>query len=244
MINVDQGFRAPNLYDLTARSGDAGPGYQLPNPALAAESSLTIEGGVKVEAERVQATGFVYRTHIRDFIARRATTCPAALADQCGSADAVFQAVNADAAVVRGVEAAARVRLGAGVVLEGTATWTRGDSVPAGIEDMGEPLPKIPPVHGVAVLRKHGRRYVAELALRWAAAQRRLAPRDMADRRIPAGGTPGHAVVDARVGGELGNGVRATLALENLLDSPYRVHGSGVDGAGLGAVLSIAGELR
>lgn len=40
------------------------------------------------------------------------------------------------------------------------------------------------------------------------------------------------------------NGMRATLALENLFDSPYRVHGSGVDGAGLGAVLSIAGALR
>lgn len=101
VVNVDQGFRAPNLYDLTAQSGDAGPGYQLPNPALTAESSLTIEAGLKIEASRVQASGFVHRTRIRDFITREAAICPAALADRCGDSATVFRTTNASRRAAR-----------------------------------------------------------------------------------------------------------------------------------------------
>lgn len=109
---------------------------------------------------------------------------------------------------------------------------------------MAEPLPKVPPLHGMVTVRKRTQRHSAELALRWAAAQRRLSPRDRSDVRIPEGGTPEYAVVDARVGGAVGDNVRATVAVENALDAPYRVHGSGVDGAGFGIVLSIAGAFR
>jgi outer membrane receptor protein involved in Fe transport len=242
VINVDRGFRAPNLYDLTARSGDAGPGYQLPNPMLTAESSVALEGGLQVRTDRLQWSGFLYRTRIRDFITREPTVCPVTLTERCGDAGAVFRMVNADAAIVRGLETAARWNAGAGVTIEGSATWTHGDSVLA--DGTIEPLPKVPPLHGVVVARREARRHFIELGLRWATAQRRLAPRDEGDPRIPAGGTPGHAVLDVRIGGQISRGLRATLALENLLDRPYRIHGSGVDGAGFGAVLGLAGAFR
>ena len=87
-------------------------------------------------------------------------------------------------------------------------------------------------------------RVAASLALRWALPQRRLSPLDVADSRIPPGGTPGHAIFDAHIAMDLRDGLRATLALENLLDSPHRVHGSGVDGAGRGVVVSIISEMR
>jgi outer membrane receptor protein involved in Fe transport len=240
-LGVDQGFRTPNLYDLTATTGDAGPGYQLPNPGLAAESSLSFEGGLRWQTERLQLAGYVHHTRIRDFITRAPSMCPPELADRCGDAGDVFRMVNADQAVIRGVETSARWQAAAGVVLEGSATWTHGDAI---TDAMSEPLPKVPPIHGAVVARREASRWFVEAALRWATAQRRLAPRDESDARIPMGGTPGYAVVDVRAGGQIDEHISASLALENLFDSPYRVHGSGVDGAGLGAVLSVTGTFR
>lgn len=241
-VHVDRAFRAPNLYDLTARSSSAGPGYQLPNPALEAETAGSLEAGIQVRSRRLVADVFGYVSNLRDFITREQTSCPPELADRCGDADAVFRAVNADAAAIRGLEAAARLELGAGLSLLGSATWTRGDARFA--DGMSEPLPKVPPLHGAAMLSKQGARVVASLALRWALPQRRLSPLDVADSRIPPGGTPGHAIFDARIGMDLRDGLRATLVLENLFDRPHRVHGSGVDGAARGVVVGILSEIR
>lgn len=240
-LNVDQGFRAPNLYDLTAQTGGSGPGYQLPNPDLAAESSLTTEIGLELRQEHVAVSGFAYQTRIDDFIAREPTECPAQLIDRCGDAEAVYRAINADTAHIRGVELAAAIRSGR-VTIQGTATWTRGDRTPATMAE-SEPVPKIPPVHGSLAVRRESRTWFAEVVGRWALAQTRLAPRDIADRRIPDGGTPGYAVLDARIGGAIYSRVRATLTVENILNDPYRVHGSGVDGAGFGAIVSLSSRL-
>lgn len=240
-VHVDRAFRAPNLYDLTARSSGSGPGYQLPNPGLTAETARSLEAGIQVRSRRLMGDVFGYVTNLRDFITRQPASCPPELVDRCGDAGAVFRAVNADAATVRGLEAAARAELGAGLSLFASATWTRGDARFA--DGMTEPLAKIPPLHGAAMLSRQGTRVVASVAVRWALPQRRLAPLDVADSRIPTGGTPGHAIFDARIGADLRDGLRATLVLENLLDSPHRVHGSGVDGAGRGAVVSIIGEI-
>lgn len=241
-FNLDQGYRAPNLYDLTARSGGSGPGYQLPNPDLEAESSLTAELGLDVRHERFRMSGFVYQTRIDNFIAREPTTCPDALSDRCSTAEVVYRTTNADSALVRGVELAAAGQLGPYAV-QTSATWTRGERAlhAAGTE---EPLPKMPPVHGAVTVRRASPRWFIEVVGRWALAQNVLAPRDIADRRIPDGGTPGYTVLDARVGGRIRNRLRATLTVHNLTDRPYRIHGSGVDGAGLGAIVTLSGGIR
>ncbi|ACY18791.1 TonB-dependent receptor [Haliangium ochraceum] len=242
LVHAAQAFRAPNLYDLTAQSGGSGPGYQRPNPALVAETARSLEVGVQVRHPRLSGELFAYRSHLRDFITRRESECPLELAARCGDAEAVFRAVNADTASIRGVEAALRAELGAGARVHASATWTRGDARSAA--GMSEPLPKIPPLRGAAVLSAERMSGFGAVAVRWALPQRRLAPRDRADARIPDGGTPGYAVVDARLGAALGDGWRATLMLENLFGTPYRVHGSGVDGPGRGVVLGLEAELR
>lgn len=240
-VNVDQGFRAPNLYDLTAQTGGSGPGYQLPNPALSAETSLAAEVGLAWQQESVQISAFAYQMRIDDFIAREPTACPAELLDRCGDADNVYRAVNAESAMIRGVEMAALVRAGR-LTVQGTATWTRGDRT---LDAAGEsePLPKIPPIHGSLAVRRQWPAWFLEVVGRRAMAQTRLAPRDIDDARIPDGGTPGYSVLDARIGGYIHRRLRAVLTVENIFNAPYRVHGSGVDGAGFGAVLSLTGRL-
>lgn len=239
--NIDQGFRAPNLDDLTARS-DEGPGFQIANPDLQPETSLTLEGGLVVRRPWLVASGFAYQSFIDDFIGRIATECPPALAAQCGTAENVYTLTNAASASIHGVEMAAEARLPAGVRLFGNATWTVATRiVPAGA-DM--PESKIPPLSGRGGIRMDlGQgRYLVEGMARWALRQDRLSPADQTDSRIPPSGTPGYAVFDIRASARLDHRLRASLAVENLTNTAYRVHGSGVDGAGLGVIASITGS--
>jgi iron complex outermembrane receptor protein/hemoglobin/transferrin/lactoferrin receptor protein len=241
--NVNQGFRAPNLDDLTARSSE-GPGYQLPNPDLEPESSITFEAGVTVERGRVAGAVYGYETFVDGAITRDATTCPTELSAECGDADNVFVLVNADESRSQGVEASISLSLPEGLSVFATVTYTRSTRHTEGSEP--EPESKIPPLHGLTGVRMDfgGGKYFVESVAYWAARQDRLSPADIADKRIPPGGTPAYGVVDVRVGALFAQRFRATLAIGNLSDTRYRVHGSGVDGAGFGVIASISGRLQ
>ena len=68
----------------------------------------------------------------------------------------------------------------------------------------------------------------------------RLALRDETDsRRIPPGGTPSWTVLNLRAGATLSRSVRLSLALENLLDENYRIHGSGQNEPGRSLVFAL-----
>lgn len=239
--NVDQGFRAPNLDDLTARS-DEGPGFQLANPDLEPEESITFEAGLQVDHPRIAGAMYGYQTFIDGFITRDAAVCPPELVDQCGMAENVFALVNAEGARVEGVEAAFQVRLPAGVSVFATATFTRASRELG--DGMTQPESKIPPLSGRAGVRfdfGDGRWFVESLA-DWAIRQDRLSPADIADARIPPGGTPGYGVAHVRAGGRHGR-LRGTLRLENVTSTAYRVHGSGIDGPAFGVILSLSAAL-
>ena len=61
VAGVNQGFRAPNLDDLTSRQ-QTGPGFQRENPDLEPERSTAVEGGFTIEHERVSLSGHVFQT--------------------------------------------------------------------------------------------------------------------------------------------------------------------------------------
>jgi iron complex outermembrane receptor protein/hemoglobin/transferrin/lactoferrin receptor protein len=107
------------------------------------------------------------------------------------------------------------------------------------------PLSKTPPLSGTAELGwSHPAGFSASAATQWAAPQERLALADYSDGRIPRYGTPGFAVFHLRVGWRLDTRLAVSAVLENVLDAPYRFHGSSVNGAGRGVVLQLdAGQL-
>ena len=99
--------------------------------------------------------------------------------------------------------------------------------------------------------------FVPELGEWWAEAfvwavdgQYDLSLRDERDTsRIPdsdgdgfADGTPGFTIIGLRSGVHLSENALLTLTLENLGNVDYRVHGSGVNGAGLNLIFGL--ELR
>jgi outer membrane receptor protein involved in Fe transport len=99
---------------------------------------------------------------------------------------------------------------------------------------------RVPPLHGALEGRyRHAETGLyAGAALRWAAPQDRLAPADVADARIPTGGTPGWATVDLWGGLRLDERLLLSLVVENLFDVAYRVHGSSINGPGIGVMAS------
>ncbi|MBK8261670.1 MAG: hypothetical protein IPK80_10050 [Nannocystis sp.] len=60
---------------------------------------------------------------------------------------------------------------------------------------------------------------------------------DLDDPRIPAGGTPGFAVVDLRAGYRWRPNALLSLVFENVGNAAYRYHGSAVNGPARGLIL-------
>lgn len=250
VTNLEQGFRAPNLDDLTSRQ-QTGPGFQFENPALEPERSLTVELGVLARASWLKVDAWAFATlldHAMIRAVREADDCPPET-PQCRFSRTQLQLINAaDAARVFGFEGGATVYLPEAVTVRATGAWAWGDA-PNTSSRPGEPihgqvrvpLSRVPPLNGTVETRwRHlatGIYVVA--ALRWALAQRRLAPSDLSDARIPEGGTPGYAVVDLRAGIRLEDRLRIAFVFENVFDAAYRVHGSSINGPGRGLLAAV-----
>ena len=78
-----------------------------------------------------------------------------------------------------------------------------------------------------------------ELALAWALDQDQLHPHDVTDPRINPNGTPGWAILNLNVGGAIDRHSGWRVGLLNILDTYYRVHGSGIDAPGITLVLEL-----
>ena len=67
-----------------------------------------------------------------------------------------------------------------------------------------------------------------------------MTSRDARDtQRVPPGGTPGYVTVNLGGGWKFSENLELSVTLENITNEDYRVHGSGVNGAGFGIVASL-----
>ncbi len=236
-FNAEQGFRPPNLDDLSARQ-PTGRGFQLENADLRPERALTLEVGARLVLPWASLQGWVYQTYIRDVMERVAAECPDGDLE-CRAARAPIQLVNFEDSELHGLEGDLRLTPGLGITARATVAWAEGETdIPnrAG----RQPLSRIPPLNGAVELQYQHRRtgLYAGPVLRWAADQDQLSYGDQADARIPFGGTPGYQVWDLRLGLEKGP-LLVAIVMENLTDAPYRIHGSSVNGAGRGLVVNL-----
>ncbi len=247
-VNLDQGFRAPNMDDLTSRQ-QTGPGFQFENASLNPERSLSTEAGLTVDHPWVELSAFAYQTRIRDLIGRAPRTvdqCPLD-ATGCGTSQTRFQLVNLSGhAFVRGVEGDVRLYLPLDFRLRSTVSFAWGEgsnpiAATSADQPARRPLSRIPPLNGLVEAGWRGGPtglYVFGV-VRWAQAQTRLALADESDARIPEGGTPGYVLVDARVGYRLDPYMLIAAVAENLGNVAYRHHGSSVNGPGRGLSLQL-----
>lgn len=240
ITTFDHSHRTPNINDLTARQ-QTGPGFQFENPNLKPEKANTLEIGTRLRWMPFIVDLFGFYTQLQDAIVKAPQTsssCPDA-ATGCATSWSSLQLVNTDgASTLYGAEASALARFKMGIDLRATLTYTYGKSPnPLNPGEM-VPISRIPPLNGTAEFYyRFFQSWKAGAALRWATAQTRLAPADLDDiSRIPKGGTPGFAIFDFRLSYRAKNKWLASFVLENIFDSPYRYHGSSVNGAGIGGM--------
>lgn len=247
--SLEQGFRAPNLDDLTARQS-TGQGYQLENANLKSEIATTVEVGVKFNTRRLKGAFFVYNQRLKNAMERRLLTRTECTVSNgytdraCRSNRAPLQLVNLEGtAEVYGAEAELRARIAQSLALRLSAAYAFGEGPHPNPElDDQVPLSRIPPLNGTGELIWRQDGFFVTAATRWSKAQDRLSIGDIADARIPAGGTPGYLVFDLRTGLRVSNRTYLNAVLENLMDRRYRSHGSGIYGAGRSLNVQISVE--
>jgi iron complex outermembrane receptor protein/hemoglobin/transferrin/lactoferrin receptor protein len=244
LASIDQGFRPPNLDDLTSRTFTAG-GFQFENPKLQPERSVSYELGTRVRTRRVDVDAFGYVTVLDGLMTRTLKTlneCPAG-EPNCSGTRTRLQLVNApEPSYIVGGEASVRLRFGRGFesITNISYAWGQG---PNPVDAVGQwlPLTRVPPLQGSAELRwTHALGIYFGAVFRWAADQTRLSISDIHDPRIPPGGTPGYTVFDLRAGWRVSKHLRFNLIVENLFDTAWRVHGSSINQPGRGVLLQAA----
>ena len=222
--SVSEGFRAPNLDDLAANNDNVQQAAaDTPSVDLRPERSLSYELALRKEVDDMRWQASVFWTNIDDMILRT----PAGTSSE----SILFSRSNRDVEV-NGVEFAAEKRLSTNWTAYGNFSYIYGQDL-----ELEEPLSRIPPTQGVVGLRwRHSEKYEFVDIYSWLVdKQDRLNFQDISDGRIPDGGTPGYGTISLRYGTELKENHLLRIELENILDKAYRVHGSGVDGAGVSA---------
>jgi outer membrane receptor protein involved in Fe transport len=228
--SVYSAFRAPNISDLSS-FGTFNYGIEVPNPALDPEKSLNFELGVKAKHEKFSGSLFLYRSQLKNLIARTEAQYNG---QDSIDGEKVFRKENFAEAYIQGIEAEMQYELISWLSAYGNITYTYGENV-----SDEEPMSRIPPLNGkIGLYYKCNCGFWSRLELLSAGDQDRLSVGDIKDSRIPDGGTPGWNVLNLYAGY---NWKRFSLSagLNNIFDEGYRTHGSGVDGYGRSVWLAL-----
>lgn len=238
---ASQGFRAPNLSDLTrldiARSGE----LETPSPNLDSEKYVGYEIGFKARPD--ESLGFetaYFYTVTRDEIISQPTGVKIV---QSGKTLTEVRKTNASKGHIEGVEATVWWAPFSGWTVTSQFTWQDGQvTYPNGAVQVTEPASRLMPLTGSLSVQ-----YRLETLPLWlsiatvaAAGQDDLSASDQRDtERIPPNGTPSFAVWHFHCGWEPLDNLRLTAGVENFFDRDYRIHGSGVNAPGRNFLASI-----
>ena len=228
---VSQGFRAPNLSDLTRFDSARSNEFETPSPGLDPEDYVSFELGVKHETEHLsfQLAGFL--TEGEDVIQRILTGA------QNGAGENEVTKSNVGDTTIGGVELGLSYRVTDAWTAFGAVAWLDGQEESRDI--VGGPVVETVPSRLMPLQAMTGLRYEPPalgedtrwwVEARWIHADDadRLSLRDESDTtRIPPGGTPGYDVIDVLASFALSEATRMTIGVENVTDEDYRVHGSG-----------------
>jgi outer membrane receptor protein involved in Fe transport len=229
-LTFNTGYRAPNIDDM-GTLGIVDFRYEIPTSNLASERSGNIEAGYKLQTKKLAATLSGYYMHLNNLITRVKTE------GQQINGYPVYRKENIDEGYIKGFETEIDYQPVSGWHLKGNVAYTHGQSL-----TKHEPLRRIPPLNGRLASNYNRKRCLVSAELLFARKQDRLAQGDKDDNRIPLGGTPGWNVINFYAGYEF-NKVRVNSCFQNLLNEDYRTHGSGINGVGRSAWISLSVKL-
>jgi hemoglobin/transferrin/lactoferrin receptor protein len=230
---VSQAFRTPTLADLTAFETTSV--LEVPAPGLEPDRYVGFEVGTKVERRTWSAGAAVWYTVLDDTIVRSPT-------GNVVSGVPEVRKDNVGDGWVWGFEAEGAWRFHPSFTAIGNLSWMDGevDQFDETQTKVREDFDRLMPFTTLVGLRYEppcGRVWVQA---EWVHAEKadRLSLQNETDtQRIPPGGTPGYDVFHLRAGYRLTEDSDVSVAIENLTDEDYRIHGSGVNEPGMQVVL-------
>lgn len=227
---ISQGFRAPNLSDST-RLGEFGGGTEQPTAGLDPELFTTYEVGAKSGADWGSMGIAYYYTDIEDRIGRLTTPVTKR---------------NLDDGYIHGIESNLQLTLTSDLYAFGSIAWQEGYedahrnlnlALPIEERRMSRMMP-LTAQTGIG-WRPDRQGFWLEFYIDAAEEQNKIADSEKTDNRFPPGGTPGYAVYNLRGGFEIWKQVDLAVALENIGDKAYRIHGSGINEPGRNLVVTL-----
>ena len=236
---IAQGFRAPNLSDLTRFDSARTNEFEIPSLGLDPENTLTFEVGAKGRTSKQAYELSYYYTNIDDQIIR----FPTGNVNMLGEFEITKD--NVGDGYVWGVEYGHSWSFDEQWSVFGNATYMEGrvDTFPTSAQVKTEEwISRLMPFTAQLGLRWDdlARRRWVELVAVGADKANRLSTRDQGDTsRIPPGGTPGYVVLHLHGGWKVRDGLTVDLGLENLLNEDYRVHGSGTNMPGFNLLFGL-----
>ncbi len=228
MGNMNTGFRAPNVDDMSKFGTLEANVFEIPSSGLSPERSTSVEVGFKYKAPKLSWTITTYQTRLSDLIDRLPSTY---LGSTTFDGRTVYQKKNVGEALVQGFEADVEMQVLPSLTLNGNVTYTHGQN-----ETKNEPMRRIPPMFGKLGIRySHPSSFWMRAEWIMAASQSRLAAGDKSDVRIAIrlvnDVMPAWDIFSLYAGYSY-KFVGVQVSAQNIFDKAYRVYASGVDGYG------------
>ncbi len=220
------GFRAPNIDDMGSL-GIVDFRYEMPAYHLKPEKSQNYEAGYKLLSQTFNGTFAAYYINLNQLITRVKSE------GQFIDGYQVYKKENVEKAFIKGFEANFNWRPLSSLEMDGGITYTYGQNI-----TNNEPMRRIPPLNGRVAATYSVHKFFLCAEFLFASKQDRLSAGDKSDNRISVGGTPGWQVINLYTGYQLAS-IKMKIGWQNLLDTDYRTHGSGINGLGRSAWFSV-----
>lgn len=234
---ASQAFRAPNIDDLSGLKSSRSDLISTGDLNVDPEEYITYEIGTRYATRDTALQAAFFWTDISDLIVSRPVgTVP-------GTGEVITAATNGSDGYAYGFEVEGEHRLSEELTATGFIAWTDGeaDTYPTNsLTPVREPLSRLMPLTGSVALRYQQRHSPLWFGARVTAAGRagRLNSGDRDDTsRFPPAGTPSYVVLLLNAGWQATENLEFFVTLDNVTDTDYRVHGSGVNEPGFNAIL-------
>ena len=189
---------------------------------------MQLQLGYKYQDSKLRGEFYIYRNALHNLMVR------SRLQGDSIEGYPVYQKENMERAFIQGIETNWDYNVTQSWHFSGNITYTYGQNI-----TKNEPARRIPPVFGRLAIEFKPKNWLCSIEWLAAGKQDRLAKGDREDNRIPTGGTPGWNIFNISSGYTMRH-LKFDVRLQNLLNKDYRYHGSGVNGYGRSAVMSVS----
>lgn len=238
VANFSNGFRTPNIADLSELGIRRSNELQTANTLLKPEKSFNIDSGIRHSGEMFSLELYGFWLHYFDRIRRVRTgnivDVEGNVIRQTGqpqNADEFIEvtSVNEDALDILGIEYVSKASLNDYVKMGLTFTYNWGELTL--VDGSKEPVDRIPPANGTFYIDYFAHRtLVLRPQFRYALAQRRISPAEIDDNRVSMDGTDAFVNVQLVTNWNPTENIGLRVVADNLTNAAYREHASSLDG--------------